>query len=771
MNALFARRILALSTLLAASSVAAWATITISPGSEQFPDVLVGQTFTQQFFSNGVGAVTWSISQGVLPPGLNLNASTGLISGQTIQGGPYAFVLQAASSTDSGTASYELNVQGSALTFNQNAFNPRAATGAPYSTQLQAYGGSPPYTWSLAAGPNNNGLSLSASGLLSGMAITPGVTTLNIVLTDSVRTTVTAQLTLLVMGITTSSLPPAAIGVAYQQTLTVLGAQLPVSWAVTGVTPLPPGFSLSSQGVLSGFPTTNGVYAFTVTVTDFIQNSASAHFTLVVGTTFTITTTSPLPDAAIGVNYSQVLQAAGGIAPFTWTASGVPPGLTLDASSGTLHGTPTSAGSQTMAVTVTDSTLAAAHASLALTVDPLSISTASLPSGVVGSFYSAALMVSGGQTSLVWSVSAGALPAGLALNSSSGAINGTPTAAGSFPFTVSVTYAPAAVTVTKQFTILISVASGLTISTGASLPAATLNSPYSQTLAAAGGRPPYTWALLSGTLPIGLSFSTNGAITGTPLGVGTANFTIGVTDSAQAFFNQAFSLTVLPSSLDFTSALRIAQVVDGGNFITQFAIVNLDALSVSYSARFWDDNGNPLSLPILNGTPGTLAGTLASGEIAFAQTTGTSAAPGTPALQGWAEIAASGRLGVTAIFHRSIAGTSDSEATVSGVTSSGAVSLPFDNTQGYATGVALANTNALQAITVTAVFEFENGGSYTTPIALPAHAHTAFVMPTTYSATAGLRGVVHFTAFSPDITVVGLRFSPNNSFTSLGSFQ
>ena len=770
MQSLFTRRFLALAFLLAASSAGAWATINVSPQSQQFSGITVGQNFSQQFLADAQ-SVTWSVVQGVLPPGITLNASTGLISGQALGSGFYVWVLQAASATDTGTGSYELNVQGGALQLNASSYNQLVSTSTAVNIQLGAIGGLPPYTWSLAPGTESNGLSMSNSGLITGTPVTPGDTTLSVVLTDATHTVLNTSVILYVMGITTTTLPPAPLNTPYSQTLTVLGAQVPVTWTVTGATPLPPSFSLSSQGVLTGFPTTSGVYTFSIRATDFRQNTATVRYTLAVGATFSITTTSPLPDAALGVSYSRVLQAAGGLAPYSWAATGLPAGMTLDAATGTLHGTPTAPGTQSIAVTATDSAQATTHANLALTVDPLSISTTALPAGIVGVSYSAPLAVTGGQSNLSWAITNGSLPTGLALNTSSGAINGTPTAAGSFTFTVGVTYIPGAVTVQQQFTIPISVPSGLTISTGATLPSATIGIAYSQTLAATGGRPPYTWALVSGSLPTGLSLSANGALTGTPLGVGTASFTVGVTDSAQGFFSQIFHLSVLPSALDFTNALRLPQVVDGGNFITQFAIVNLDALPVSYQFRFWGDTGNALNLPIQNGAPGTFAGTLDSGAIAFAQTTGTSAASGSPALQGWAEVAATGRVGVTAIFHRSIAGTSDSEATVVGTVSGESVSLPFDNTQGYVTGVALANTNPLQSITITAVFEFENGGSLLQLISLPVHGHTAFVLPATYPATGGLRGVIHFTTSSPDISAVGLRFSPNNSFTGLGSFQ
>jgi hypothetical protein len=272
--------------------------------------------------------------------------------------------------------------------------------------------------------------------------------------------------------------------------------------------------------------------------------------------------------------------------------------------------------------------------------------------------------------------------------------------------------------------------------------------------------------LMSGALPVGLSLSSAGVLSGTPAAVGTSSFTISVTDSTGTLSSQAFTLTVLPSSLDFTSALRVAQVVDGGGFVTQFAIVNLDTSQVSFQFRFWGDTGTALNLPLINSAPGNLAGTLAPGATVYARTSGNSA----PLLQGWAEVASTGRIGVLALFKLVTPGNPDSEATVIGTRSGGNVFLPFDNTLGYVTGVAISNTNPTQPVNITAIFTSDTGTQSNAVITLAAHAHTAFVLPAAYPATAGARGSIQFVS-SPDVAVVGLRFSPNNSFTSLASFQ
>jgi hypothetical protein len=306
----------------------------------------------------------------------------------------------------------------------------------------------------------------------------------------------------------------------------------------------------------------------------------------------------------------------------------------------------------------------------------------------------------------------------------------------------------------------------LGITSSATLPTGVVGVPYSQALATSGATPPNTWAMVSGALPAGLSLSSAGVLSGTPAAVGTSSFTIGVTDSMMAFSSQTFSLTILPSSLNFTSALRVAQVVDGGGFVTQFAIVNLDTSQVSYQFRFWGDDGNAMSLPLLNSAPGDLAGTLAAGATAFVRTSGNSA----PLLQGWAEVASTGRIGLLAIFRLATPGKPDSEATVLGTQSSGNIFLPFDNTQGFVTGVAVSNANPTQSVSVNMIFTSDTGVQSNAMITLPAHGHTAFVMPAAYPATAAARGSIRFLPSSPDIAVVGLRFSPNNSFTSLGSF-
>jgi hypothetical protein len=151
--------------------------------------------------------------------------------------------------------------------------------------------------------------------------------------------------------------------------------------------------------------------------------------------------TADLPDGTVGTAYNAALTASGGSEPYTWESTGLPPGLELNASTGAISGTPTAAGESTVTVTVHDSDGLSDSQTFSLTVDPspapdLSIETADLPDGTVGTAYNAALTASGGTEPYTWEATG--LPVGLELNASTGAISGMPETAGEATITVTV---------------------------------------------------------------------------------------------------------------------------------------------------------------------------------------------------------------------------------------------------------------------------------------------------------------------------------------------
>ena len=146
----------------------------------------------------------------------------------------------------------------------------------------------------------------------------------------------------------------------------------------------------------------------------------------------------------VGAPYSSALAAAGGVPPYTFSiaAGSLPPGLTLNSSTGTISGTPTMPGSFPYTIQVADSTgspagTATSNCGIAIAPAPVTLACAA-NAGKVGAPYSSALAATGGVPPYTFSFTVGSLPPGLALNSSTGAIGGTPSTAGNFPFTAQV---------------------------------------------------------------------------------------------------------------------------------------------------------------------------------------------------------------------------------------------------------------------------------------------------------------------------------------------
>ena len=317
-----------------------------------------------------------------------------------------------------------------------------------------------------------------------------------------------------------------------------LGGVPPYTFSSTGT--LPPGTSLAADGTLSGTPTTPGTYSFTIIVNDSVQSQpGSRSFSLTVNTT-ALTATSTLGNGQVGVAYTGQIGATGGTPPYTFAVSGLPDGLSF--ANGAVSGTPTTAGQSTVSVTVTDSTKATSTQTFPVTITAaaLTITTSSLPGGTVNVAYSASLAAIGGSGKYSFAVSG--LPDGLSV-STAGAITGTPTKAGTFSVTATVTdtgVSTAVITASKTFSITVAVAP-LSITT-ATLSNPTAGTAYSASVAAAGGIPPYTFS--ASGLPAGLSISSSGAISGTTTAPGAASVSVTVKDSAGTTTSQPFQLTV-----------------------------------------------------------------------------------------------------------------------------------------------------------------------------------------------------------------------------------
>jgi hypothetical protein len=178
-----------------------------------------------------------------------------------------------------------------------------------------------------------------------------------VLVTDNAGNRATQQFTLIVGSglaiITGAVLPPATIQQAYSLTLDVAGGRPPYTWAANSV---PPGLTLAPDGSITGTPIIAATYHFTLQVTDKTSASVTEQVTLVVAATLAITSPQTLPSGTVGSRYLQRLAASGGQTPYTWSISGgtLPAGVTLNAPTGVLEGTPTIGGNFSVNVQVVD---------------------------------------------------------------------------------------------------------------------------------------------------------------------------------------------------------------------------------------------------------------------------------------------------------------------------------------------------------------------------------------------------------------------------------
>jgi hypothetical protein len=404
--------------------------------------------------SGGNQPYTWTA--GRMPPGLTLSPS-GEITGTPASRGEFSVVFQVTDAQQrSATATLSLVISAPALGITSPETLPAGTAGVAYSFTLSAQNGTPPLRWTLAGGPA--GLTLNAStGELSAPVTARGTFTFTVNVADSTGATASKRFSLTIaaaeLSITTvGPLASGSVAAPYSQALAAAGGTPPYTWSMSPV----PGLTLHpSNGALTGTPTTEGTFPVTVQVRDTAGASATREFSILIEQQrLTIPVSSVLPAGTTGTPYQFRFPVRGGTAPYTWSlVSGSAPGLSLNGATGILGDTPTTAGTFTLVVRVDDANGLSGESTFTLTIaqGPLRVTPAEQSfAGSVALPFEASVSATGGAPPYTWAATG--LPEGLAVDTQTGRITGTPRAAGSFLFTARATDAQRA-TATQLFRI------------------------------------------------------------------------------------------------------------------------------------------------------------------------------------------------------------------------------------------------------------------------------------------------------------------------------
>lgn len=226
------------------------------------------------------------------------------------------------------------------------------------------------------------------------------------------------------------------------------------------------------------------------------------------------------------------------------------------------------------------------------------------------------------------------------------------------------------------------------------------------------------------------------------------------------------SFTTIPAIQSGASGGSMAHIAAGGGWRSIFYVVNLNSVTSNVTLKFFDDNGNPLSLPLTylqtgaTATAASITQPLKAGASLVLESQGA----GSQVLLGSAQLSSDQGASGFALFRYDPSGQ---EATAPLETrNTTAYVLAYDNTAPLATGVALANLSS-QSATIGMIVRDDSGAVLqSTAVSLPANGHSAFVLGTNYPLTAGKRGTVEFDSIGAQISVLGIRAN-GNAFTSI----
>ena len=331
--------------------------------SANLPTALVQVPYAYQLVATGALATpSWTLLSGGLPAGLSL-AGTGAISGTPTATGTSSFIVEATVAATGAAAQTQIaalditvaQASGPLQVSISGTELPPATVGRPYTMQLAAVGGVPPYVWS-GTPPGGGDLVLEPSGLIAGTPtqVTPGTgpAQFKVTVSDQAGNSTQANLRLQIVNqgtlvITTTNLPSVTVGQAFSATIDATendNLTHQYTWSLPTGQSLPPGVNFTQSGSpalgeLSGTASLAGTWEFRIEVTDENAHTASRQLILLVQPELLALPPQSLPPATAGQAYNATLQSTGNaIVTFSLFSGDLPPGLGLDPS-GVISGT------------------------------------------------------------------------------------------------------------------------------------------------------------------------------------------------------------------------------------------------------------------------------------------------------------------------------------------------------------------------------------------------------------------------------------------------
>jgi hypothetical protein len=218
-------------------------------------------------------------------------------------------------------------------------------------------------------------------------------------------------------------------------------------------------------------------------------------------------------------------------------------------------------------------------------------------------------------------------------------------------------------------------------------------------------------------------------------------------------------------SIGSAQTLIIPQIADGGGWQTTLVLTNTSTAAATANLTFFQSTsggGTTNWVPPFFETSTPQSVPVPAASTVFLHTPGSA----TTLSEGWAQVQGGSAIVAYAIFTQTVPGRTNQDGTALAATSTSRVLMPFDNTNGFVTSMAITNpTSTGESITV-AVQPLNGSSAQLSPIALPANGYLAFTLPQQFPSTASQNGLLEFYTSTGSISLIALRFNPTGGFTA-----